>query len=260
MEINLFKDEKIDKNLSNVKNRLMVLSGKGGVGKTTVSALISYFLSRKGFKTGLLDIDLHGPDSAKMFGIEGRLEISKDGIEPKMPSENLKVISMSLLLEKEEQPVIWRGPLKIMTIKQFFSDVNWGELDYLIIDSPPGTGDEPLTVCQFVKNLKALVITTPQDIAVYDSRKCIEFLKNLNVNVLGIVENMSGFICPKCGEHLEIFGKGGGRKLAEETNVPFLGSIPLNISISSSKGLAPDMIDENNSFSEIFEKIINQLI
>jgi Mrp family chromosome partitioning ATPase len=183
----------------------------------------------KGKKTGILDVDIHGPNIAKMLGInEAKLMASDSGIEPVKVTDNLKAISLALMLEDQDQPVIWRGPLKMITIKQFLSDVNWGELDCLVIDSPPGTGDEPLSVCQLIPDITgAIIVTTPQDVAILDSRKSVSFAKQLKIPITGIIENMSGFVCPHCGEKIDLFGKGGGEKAAVDMEVPFLGAIPL---------------------------------
>jgi len=225
----LEQEGRLKRNLSKIKNKLIVMSGKGGVGKTTVAVNLAYELALKGNKVGILDVDIHGPNIAKMLGIEERkLAGSKLGIEPVEVLPGLKAISLALLLESKDQPVIWRGPLKMLTIKQFLSDVNWGELDYLIVDSPPGTGDEPLSVCQLIPDINGVIIvTTPQDVAVLDSRKCVMFAKELKVPIIGIIENMSGFVCPHCKKEIDLFGVGGGEKSASDLKVPFLGRIPI---------------------------------
>lgn len=220
---------RLKRNLAKIKHKLIVISGKGGVGKTTVAVNLAYELALKGNKTGILDVDIHGPNIAKMLGIEGRkLTGSEWGIEPIEVLSGLKAVSLALLLDNADQPVIWRGPLKMLTIKQFLSDVNWGELDYFIVDSPPGTGDEPLSVCQLIPDLNgAIIVTTPQDVAVLDSRKCVMFAKELKIPVIGVIENMSGFICPFCKKEIDLFGAGGGKKSADDLKVPFLGSIAM---------------------------------
>ena len=223
------QDKCLKERMLKIKYKLIVLSGKGGVGKTTVATNLAYGLAIKGNKVGILDIDIHGPNIAKMLGIEDkRLTISEAGIEPIEVLPNLKAVSIALLLENKDQPIIWRGPLKMITIKQFLADVNWGELDYLIVDSPPGTGDEPLSVCQLIPDMDgAVIVTTPQDVAILDSRKSVLFAKELKVPVIGVVENMSGFICPHCKKEMDLFGLGGGEKSAHDLNVPFLGRIPI---------------------------------
>jgi len=225
----LEQEKRLKNNLAKIKNKLIIISGKGGVGKTTVAVNLAYGLTLKGNKVGLLDVDIHGPNVAKMLGIEDRRLVGSDlGIEPMEVLPNLKAVSLALLFEDKDQPIIWRGPLKMITIKQFLADVNWGELDYLIVDSPPGTGDEPLSVCQLIPDMNgAIVVTTPQDVAILDSRKSVLFAKELKVPFIGIIENMSGFICPHCKKEIDLFGTGGGEKSAQDLKVPFLGRIPI---------------------------------
>ncbi len=235
MESNIIAEQKaqqdlrLKENLSCIKNKIIVMSGKGGVGKTTVAVNLAYGLALKGYKTGILDVDIHGPNIVKMLGIEGeKLGSSSLGMEPVEVMKNLKAISIALLIEDPDKPIIWRGPLKMQTIKQFLSDVNWGNLDYLIIDAPPGTGDEPLSVCQLIPDINgAVIVTTPQDVAILDSRKSVQFAKELKLPVIGIIENMSGFCCPHCKKDIDLFGMGGGEKAAVNLEVPFLGSIPI---------------------------------
>jgi Mrp family chromosome partitioning ATPase len=209
----------------------MVISGKGGVGKSTVSVNLAYALSNHGFKVGLLDLDMHGPNIPKMLGIEDhKLAIMGDMIEPVHVTGKLSVISMAFLLPDTSTPIIWRGPMKMAAIQQFLNEVNWGTLDYLVVDLPPGTGDEALTIAQLAPNLRgAVLVTTPQDVATLDARKSAKFIQKLDVPVLGIIENMSGMVCPHCGEEIDLFGKGGGKKIADELSVPFLGAIPIDI-------------------------------
>ena len=223
------QEKRLKENLSKIENKVIVISGKGGVGKTTVAVNLAYGLAIKGYKVGILDVDIHGPNVAKMLGIEGkRLLASDSGIEPVMILSNLKAVSIALLMKNQDQPIIWRGPLKMLTIRQFLADVNWGKLDYLIIDSPPGTGDEPLSVCQLIPDLNgAIIVTTSQDVAILDSQKSVLFAKELKVPVVGIVENMSGFKCPHCGKEIDLFGVGGGEKTASNMGVPFLGRVPI---------------------------------
>jgi ATP-binding protein involved in chromosome partitioning len=211
-----------------IKYKLVVISGKGGVGKTSVSVNLAYALSLAGKKTAVLDIDIHGPNIAKMLGIEGQsLHGFEFGIQPVKVKNNLFAVSVALTGYGSDQPIIWRGPMKTAIIRQFLADVNWGALDYLIIDSPPGTGDEPLSVCQLIPNLSgAIIVTTPQDVAVMDARKSVLFARELGVPVVGIIENMSGFTCPHCGAETDIFKKGGGENAAQELKVLFLGRVP----------------------------------
>ena len=217
--------------LKAIKKKFVVLSGKGGVGKSTVSVNIACALAAKGFKTGLLDVDVHGPSVPTMLGLTGAKLVSTDkGI---IPAEigcipNLKVLSVGFLLGEKDAPVVWRGPMKAGAIKQFIKDVEWGELDYLIVDCPPGTGDEPLSAIQLLDNPDgAVLVTTPQEVSAADVRRSVNFCKMLNLPVAGIIENMSGFACPKCGEVYDIFGKDGGEKIAKDYGINFLGKIPI---------------------------------
>ena len=223
-------NKKVAERMARVKHSLVVISGKGGVGKTTVSVNLAVALAMKDYRVGILDIDFHGPNIAKMLGIEGEILMnSSEGIEPFPVLPNLKALSMALLIQDQDEPIIWRGPLKMGTMRQFLGETNWGELDYLIIDSPPGTGDEPLSAIQLLPKVDGVVIvTTPQAVAVLDSRKTIKFAEKLNVPVIGVIENMSGLACPHCGETIDLFGRGGGEKAAGELGVPFLGAVPLD--------------------------------
>jgi ATP-binding protein involved in chromosome partitioning len=215
----------------NVKHVILVLSGKGGVGKSTVAANLAMALSNHGYHTGLVDLDIHGPNIPKMLGIEEEKLQSYDGkhIEPVRITGTLGVVSMAFLLPNKSTPVIWRGPMKMTAIRQFLEDVNWGDMEYLVVDLPPGTGDEALSVAQLAPNIAgAVIVTTPQDVATLDSGKAVKFVQQIGLRVIGIIENMSGMICPHCGEEIDLFGKGGGKKAAEELNVPYLGSIPID--------------------------------
>jgi len=221
---------RIAERMARVKHKLIVMSGKGGVGKSTVSAYLAIELAARGMKVGLMDADIHGPSIPKMLGLDGErpLAAGPGGAAPIKYSENLKVISIGFLLSSSDQAVIWRGPLKMSLIEQFLGDVEWGELDYLIVDSPPGTGDEPLSVCQLLPDLDgAIVVSTPQDIAIADVEKSITFCRRVNTPVVGVIENMSGFVCPHCGGEVDVFKSGGAEKLARAMSVPFLGRIPV---------------------------------
>jgi len=213
-----------------VKHVILVLSGKGGVGKSTVSVNLASALSAHGRNVGLLDLDFHGPNIPKMLGIEGQKPaVSEKHIEPVHVTGTLSVMSMAFLLPDTSTPVVWRGPMKMAAIQQFLEEVNWGTLDYLVVDLPPGTGDEALSIAQLAPNVKgAVIVTTPQDVAVLDAVKSVKFIQKLEVPVIGIIENMSGMICPHCGDTIDLFGRGGGKKAAEDLNVPFLGAIPLD--------------------------------
>jgi len=222
-------DVSVKGSLSKIKNKIIVMSGKGGVGKTSISVNLSIALASKGFKVGLMDVDLHGPDIPRMLGFKGMMDLSKNQkLNPMKYSENLKAVSIESLTQDKDEAIIWRGPIKHSTIRQFIGDVEWGELDYLIIDSPPGTGDEPLTVAQTIPDAKAIIVTTPQEISLADVRKSISFCKTVGMKILGLIENMSGFTCPHCGEKLELFGYGGGERTAKEAGLKFLGRIPFD--------------------------------
>ncbi|MEA3560421.1 MAG: Mrp/NBP35 family ATP-binding protein [Candidatus Omnitrophota bacterium] len=259
----LEQDKRLKENLSRIKNKLIVISGKGGVGKTTVAVNMAYGLAIKGNKVGILDVDIHGPNIAKMLGIEGRKLTTSDlGIEPIKVLPNLKALSLALIADSKDQPVIWRGPLKMLAIKQFLSDVNWGELDYLVIDSPPGTGDEPLSICQLIPDLNgAVIVTTPQDVAVLDARKSVLFTKALNVAVIGIIENMSSFLCPYCKEKIDLFGTGGGEKAAYDLKVPFLGRIPFEPEMVKLGDSGKPFIQfkQDKEIAKIMVEIINKI-
>ena len=213
-----------------VKHVILVLSGKGGVGKTTVSVNLAYALANHGRNVGLLDLDFHGPNVPKMLGLEGRRAVVYgNAIEPVHVTGNLAVMSMAFLLQDSTTPVIWRGPMKMRAIQQFLAEVHWGSLDYLVVDLPPGTGDEALTIAQLAPNVKgAVIVTTPQDVAVMDAIKAAKFIGKIEVPVIGVIENMSGMICPHCKETIDLFSRGGGKKAAEDLGVPYLGAIPLD--------------------------------
>jgi len=257
------QEKRLKEKMLIIKYKLIVMSGKGGVGKTTVATNLAYGLAVKGNKVGILDVDIHGPNIAKMLGIENkRLMCSESGIEPIEVMPNLKAVSLALLFENKDQPIIWRGPLKMITIKQFLADVNWGELDYLIVDSPPGTGDEPLSVCQLIPDINgAIVVTTPQDVAILDSRKSVLFAKELKTPVIGIIENMSGFICPHCKKEIDLFGIGGGEKSAHDLKVPFLGRIPIEPEVvkSGDSGRPLLSLKEDSPAAMVMDGIIDKV-
>lgn len=258
------QESKLIANMRAIKNKIMVMSGKGGVGKSTVAANLAAQLALKGFKVGLLDSDIHGPSIPKMFGIEDtRPEVDEKGIVPVPVTENLKVMSIALLLEDKDSPVIWRGPAKMAAIKQFLEDVSWGKLDYLIVDLPPGTGDEPLSIAQLIEKIDgAVVVTTPQDMALVSVRKSITFAHMLKVPVIGIVENMSGIICPHCDEKIDIFGKGGVEKAAKDFNVPVLAALPIDPTIAEieDSGQVHTLDADATEWSKEFSKIVDSVI
>lgn len=256
---------KVAKTLEKIKHRLLVFSGKGGVGKSTVAANLALAMAQKGKKVGLLDVDIHGPNLAKMLGVEEKqLETSTAGIKPVPVNEHLSLISMSFLLQDPNLPVIWRGPMKMKAIQQFLGDVFWGELDWLIIDSPPGTGDEPLSVAQLIPATGAVIVTTPQEVSLMDSRKAVNFARKLNLYILGIIENMSGMTCPHCGEKISLFKEGGGYAVAQELGIPFLGKIPLNPEIVTLGDEGKSFLNSHpdstaaQAFQNIVDKIINR--
>jgi len=257
-------DERLKQNMSKIKHKLLVLSNKGGVGKSSIAINLACSLSENSFKVGILDADLHGPSVAKMLGFEGkRLQGSSEGIIPITISSNLIAVSMASLIETSDMPLIWRGPLKMMALKQFLGDVEWGNLDYLIMDSPPGTGDEPLSICQLIPELEGgIIVTTPQEVALNDSRKCVNFLKNLNIPIFGVIENMSGLKCPHCGKNIDLFKSGGGEKAALEFHLPFLGRIPIEINMvnSTDEGKPYILQYRNSETTQIFNKIVKSII
>lgn len=257
------EDLKITRVLNKIKNRLLVFSGKGGVGKSTVAANLALAFAKKGLKIGLLDVDIHGPNLAKMLGVEDKsMDVSSEGIKAVDVNNNLKLVSMSFLLQSPNFPVIWRGPLKMKAIKQFLGDVDWGELDWLIIDSPPGTGDEPLSVAQLIPASGAAIVTTPQEVSLMDSRKAVAFARQLNLKILGIIENMSGMVCPHCGKKIDLFKEGGGFKVALELGVPFLGKIPLDpqIVISGDDGKPFIATQPESEASKAFMNIVEKIV
>ncbi len=215
--------------LERIKNKFIVMSGKGGVGKTSTSVNLAVALSKKGLKVGIMDVDLHGPDVPRMLGRQQLLDLNENRkLNPISYSENLKVVSIESLTANKDEAIIWRGPIKYSAIQQFIGDVEWGELDFLIIDSPPGTGDEPLTIAQTINDAKAIIVTTPQEVSLADVRKSISFCKRVNMEIFGLIENMSAFTCPHCGELVDLFGSGGGEKTALASGIPFLGKIPFD--------------------------------
>jgi ATP-binding protein involved in chromosome partitioning len=251
----------LSENIQNIRHKILVMSNKGGVGKSTVAVNLALGLAQKNMRVGLLDIDIHGPCIPNMLGLEG-MPLVGDGkkIQPvAYHATNLKVVSMGFLIGNKESPVIWRGPLKMKAIQQFLEDVDWGELDFLIIDSPPGTGDEPLSIAQLIKDIDGVVVvTTPQEVALLDSRKAVNFARNLNVPVLGVVENMSGFICPHCGKRTDLFKTGGGEKAAKEMNVPFLGKIPFEPEIVTSGDEGKPFVWERKDSQAV--RVLNEMV
>lgn len=223
-------EQRLAEKLADIKHKIMVMSGKGGVGKSTVAINLGAAMAGQGLETGILDADIHGPDVPKMLGVDGRPIVGVEhGIRPVEPFPHLKLISMAFFIGNPDNPIVWRGPLKHSAIQQFISDVEWGDLDCLIIDLPPGTGDEALSTAHVLKNVDgSIIVTTPQDVALLDSRKAVNFSKTMSIPVIGIVENMSGLKCPHCGKPIPLFKLGGGEKAALELRVPFLGRVPID--------------------------------
>ncbi len=222
-------DEQARRSLTRIKSKIMIMSGKGGVGKSSVSVNLAIALAGKGFKVGLMDVDIHGPDIPRMLGLMGMLAANSNRkLEPMRFSDNLSAVSIESLMSNKDDAVIWRGPVKHGAIRQFIGEVEWGDLDYLIIDAPPGTGDEPLTVAQLIEDALAIIVTTPQEIALADVRKSINFCRTVKMEILGLVENMSGYTCPHCGEAVDIFGSGGGERTALLSGLKLLGRIPFD--------------------------------
>lgn len=244
-----------------VKHTIMVMSGKGGVGKSTVSVNLSVTLARK-YKVGLIDADINGPDDPKMLGVtDAQIEANDDGIIPVSSKYGVDVISMGFLLPSEDTAVIWRGALRHKAIQQFLEDVAWGERDFIILDMPPGTGDEGLTVAQLVPEVEGVIIVvTPQDVALLDARKAMNFAAQMKLPVLGIVENMSGFVCPHCGESVDIFKKGGGEEAAKKYGVPFLGRIPLIPEVVENSDNGVPSASTNSTVAEAFDGITQKLL
>jgi Mrp family chromosome partitioning ATPase len=253
---------KIKRSLEKIKNKFIVMSGKGGVGKTSTSVNLSIALANRGYKVGLMDVDLHGPDVPRMLGLEGLLGLNENHkLEPANFSENLKVVSIESLMPGRDDAIIWRGPIKYSAIQQFIGDVEWGNLDFLIIDSPPGTGDEPLTVAQMIVDAKAIIVTTPQEISLADVRKSINFCKTVKMEVFGVIENMSGFACPHCGEMITLFGTGGGERTAREMGLTFLGKIPFdpNMVVCGDTGTCYRDVHNDSRVTAAFDDLANKM-
>lgn len=256
-------DQRLSHNLADIKHKLVVMSGKGGVGKSTVAAQLAVGLAFTGHSVGLLDVDLHGPSIPRMLGIPGHAEVLVDEqlIKPVIIDDGLKVISVELLIPDKDASVIWRGPMKIGVIRQLMGDVIWGVLDFLIIDAPPGTGDEPLTVAQNVEGAKVVLVTTPQEIALADLRKSMDFCRKLELPVLGLVENMAGMVCPHCGGQVDFLGKGGGRATAGKFGVPFLGSMPWDprLMAAADAGLLVELLRRDREEAAPWKQMVEEV-
>ena len=240
-------EPRLKEQLKHIKQRLLVMSGKGGVGKTSIAVYLALGLAQRGHRVGILDVDLHGPDVPRMLGIQGMFQFDEEHhLIPHRYDDHLKVVSIECLLHDRDEAVIWRGPLKHSFIRQAISQVNWGDLDILVIDSPPGTGDEPLSVAQTIPGAQAIVVTTPQEVSLADVRKAINFCHKVNLPIMGLVENMSGLICPKCGEEIPLFSKGGGQKTAALMDVPLLASLPFDLSVVQSGDTGHPMLEQTD--------------
>jgi Mrp family chromosome partitioning ATPase len=259
------QNKQIAETLRHIKNKILVMSGKGGVGKSSVAAYLSVSLARKGYRVGLMDVDLHGPSIPRILGLQGDLGIS--GHEGKMLPvrylPNMEVISIETLMgENKDAATIWRGPLKIGAIKQFISDIDWMELDYLVIDSPPGTGDEPLTVAQTIRDARALIVTTPQEVSLADVRKSINFCRQVKMDILGLVENMSGLKCPYCGEIIDVFKTRGGEATARRENLRLLATLPLEVEVVKKGDNGDVSLLDNKALliTREFNKMVDEIV
>jgi len=257
------QDEEIKEKLKDFKNKLLVMSGKGGVGKSTVAAYLAVGLAKKGHQVGLMDVDLHGPSIPRLLGLKGSIQSSAESSKgiPLKYLPNMEVMSIEVLLGDKDTATIWRGPLKIGVIKQFINDIAWSNSDYLIIDCPPGTGDEPLTIAQVIPDTKAVIVTTPQEISLSDVRKSINFCHQVNMEILGLVENMSGLTCPYCGKTIDLFKTNGGMITAKKAGLTLLGSLPLEPEIVSEGdiGSVAWMDKEDMPYTKSFSKIVDMV-
>jgi len=257
------QDAEIREKLKWFKNKLLVMSGKGGVGKSTVAAYLAVGLAKKDYQVGLMDVDLHGPSIPRLLGLKGSIQSSaesKKGL-PLKYLPNMEVMSIESLLGDKDTATIWRGPLKIGVIKQFISDIEWSNSDYLIIDCPPGTGDEPLTIAQVIPDTKAIIVTTPQEISLADVRKSINFCRQVNMGVLGLIENMSGLLCPYCGKTIDLFKTDGGAVTAKKAGLTLLGSLPLEpeIVLEGDNGSVAWMDRKELPYTKSFNQVVDKV-
>jgi len=260
------QEKRIKTRMGKIRHKLAILSGKGGVGKSTVTANLAVALAQKGYKVGVLDADIHGPSIPKLLGVrKGKLTASgtdDEGIVPVEGPLGIKIVSMDFLLPSDETPIIWRGPMKMGAIRQFLADVVWGDLDFLLIDLPPGTGDEPLSIMQLMPDIDGiLMVTAPSEVSQIVVKRAIGFTRELHVPLVGIIENMSGFVCPKCGAEFDILGTGGGQKISEELSVPFLGKIPIEQKICEDSDRGTPFIIEHpdTPAAKSFIRIVNMV-
>lgn len=255
-------ESRLEEQLRHIRHKLLVMSGKGGVGKTSVAVYLALGLAKRGYQVGLLDVDLHGPDVPRMLGISGRFEMDAEGhLIPHRYHDHFQVVSIECLLHDRDEAVIWRGPLKHNYIRQSMSQVNWGELDFLVIDSPPGTGDEPLSVAQTISGVQAVIVTTPQEISLADVRKAINFCRKVGMPILGLVENMSGLVCPHCGGEIRLFSQGGGQKTAVLMKVPLLATLPFDLRVVESGDAGKPLLTapENSPFVQALMGLVDEV-
>jgi len=256
------RDADVKGALGRIKHKFIVMSGKGGVGKTSTAVNLSLTLAGMGRQVGIMDVDLHGPDVPRMLGLSGMLDLSANRkLNPMRYSKHLSAVSIESLTPTKDEAIIWRGPVKYSAIQQFIGDVAWGDLDFLIIDAPPGTGDEPLTVAQTIPDAKAIIVTTPQEVSLADVRKSINFCKTVKMEIYGLIENMSGLACPHCDSVIDLFGSGGGEKTANATGIPFLGKIPFDPKMveCTDAGVSYQQTHTNSPVSEAFREVARKM-
>jgi ATP-binding protein involved in chromosome partitioning len=254
------EEKALCRTLAQIRHKILVMSGKGGVGKSSVAVSLALSLARAGHKVGLMDVDIHGPNVLRMLGLKEPFDLTS--AQFKVPPElfhNLKVISVEAVMRDREIAIIWRGPLKHQLIRQFLTEIQWGFLDYLVIDAPPGTGDEPMSVAQTIPEAKAVIVTTPQEISLADVRKSIDFCRKINLEIVGLVENMSGYHCPHCGKDLPLFRQGGGARTAQAANIPFLGSLPFDPQVveAADQGKVTELDADKSPFFQALRPIVN---
>ena len=255
--------KRVREKMARVKHKIMIMSGKGGVGKSTITANLAAALAKRGYRVGILDSDIHGPSIPKILGIQGKHpQKAETGITPVTTKHGVKVISMDLFLYSSEDPLIWRGPLKMKAIRQLLSDVDWGELDYLLVDLPPGTGDEPINIAQLMPEMDgALIITAPSDLSQHVVRKAVTMAQRMRIPIIGIIENMSGFVCPHCGEKHSLLGSGGGEQISKEMNIRLLGKIPIDpkIAENTDQGTPFALSNPESEAAKIFNEIVEKI-
>ncbi|WP_372680770.1 P-loop NTPase [Desulfosarcina sp.] len=256
------RDADVKGALGRIKHKFIVMSGKGGVGKTSTAVNLSLTLASMGRQVGIMDVDLHGPDVPRMLGLSGMLDLGANRkLNPMRFSKNLRAVSIESLTPTRDEAIIWRGPVKYAAIQQFIGEVDWGDLDFLIIDAPPGTGDEPLTVAQTIPDAKAIIVTTPQEVSLADVRKSINFCKTVKMEIFGLIENMSGLACPHCHSFIDLFGSGGGEKTAIAAGIPFLGKIPFDQKMVAcgDAGVSYQQQHQDSPVSEAFRAVAQRM-